>query len=156
MRFELRCIPMSSSSYSPANESLDAFPWVPIRGQWISGCIPMSSNSYSPANGMNLWMHSHEFKFLFPSQWNESLDAFPWVPIRGQWISDCIPMSSYSRSMNLWMLEFKFLFPSQWISGCIPMSSYSPAKFLESFGWVPPMSCPSYFRNAPRIPQNAF
>ena len=27
------------------------------------------------------------------------------------------------------------------ISDCIPMSSYLPAKFLESFGWVPPMSC---------------
>ena len=34
-------------------------------------------------------------------------------------------MSSYSLPMNLWMLEFKFLFPCQ---------------ILESFGWVPPMS----------------
>ena len=73
-----------------------------------------------------------------------------------EWISDCIPMSPYSSAnesqtafpwvpipqpMNLWMLEFKF--PCLWTqdSDCIPMSSYLPAKFLESFGWVPPMSC---------------
>ena len=31
--------------------------------------------------------------------------------------------------------------PMDSISDCIPMSSYLPAKFLESFGWVPPMSC---------------
>ena len=93
----------------------------------ISGCIPMSSSSYSPANGLNLRLHSHEFKSLFPA--NESQTAFPWVPIPK-------PMN-----LRLHSHEFKSLFPSQWISGCIPMSPYSPAKFLESFGWVPPMSC---------------
>ena len=41
----------------------------------ISDCIPMSSSSYSSANGLNLWMHSHEFKSLFPA--NESQTAFP-------------------------------------------------------------------------------
>ena len=41
----------------------------------ISDCIPMSS--YSSANGLNLRLHSHEFKFLFPSQWSESQTAFP-------------------------------------------------------------------------------
>ena len=102
----------------------------------ISDCIPMSS--YSPANGVNLktafpwvpiplpmdlWML--EFKFLFPCQW----------------ISGCLSSSPYSQPMNLWMHSHEFLFPCQWISGCIPMSSYSPAKFLESFGWVPSMSC---------------
>ena len=73
-------------------------------------------------------------------------------------ISDCIPMSSYlpaNESQDAWVQvpiplpmnlrlhshEFKSLFPCQWISDCIPMSPYSPAKFLESFGWVPPMSC---------------
>ena len=58
-------------------------------------------------------------------------------------ISDCIPMSSYSQA-NESQTAFPWvpvLFPSQWISDCIPMSSYLPAKFLESFGWVPPMSC---------------
>ena len=43
----------------------------------ISDCIPMSSSSYSQANGLNLRLHSHEFKFLFPSQWSESQTAFP-------------------------------------------------------------------------------
>ena len=78
---------------------------------------------------MDLRMHSHEFKFLFHSQW----------------ISECIPMSSYSPANE-----------SQ-DSECIPMSSYSPAnesqdsecipmeithpKILESFGWVHP--CPT-------------
>ena len=100
------CIPVSS--YSPANESLDAFPWVPI---------PLSMNlwmlefkSYSPANGLNLRLHSHEFKFLFPCQW----------------ISDCIPMNPYSPAN-----ESQTAFP--WV----PI----PSKFLESFGWVPSMSC---------------
>ena len=93
------------------------------------------------ANGVNLRMHSHEFKFLFPCLWTQSLDAFPWVPIPSQWISDCIPMSSYSpanESLDAWV---QVPIPCQWISGCIPMSPYSPAKFLESFGWVPSMSC---------------
>ena len=66
-----------------------------------------------------------------PSQWIQSLDAFPWVPIRCLWISDCIPMSPYSMPVNLLMLEFKFLFPCQWISGCIPMSSYFPANGMN-------------------------
>ena len=116
------------------NESLDASPWVPIRGQWISGCIPMSSSSYSPAYGMNLRLHSHEFKFLF------------------LWISDCIPMNPYSRSMNLRMHSHEFLsyscesqtafpwvpIPSQWISGCLSSSSYFPAnESQDAFPWVP-------------------
>ena len=76
-----------------------------------------------------LRMHSHEFKFLFPCQW----------------ISDCIPMSSspYSpanESLDAWV-QVPIPKPMDSISDCIPMSSYSHAKFLESFGWVPPMSC---------------
>ena len=76
------------------------------------------------ANGLNLRLHSHEF--LFPA--NESQTAFPWVQVP-------IPLP-----MNLRLHSHESLFPCQWISGCIPMSSYSSAKFLESFGWVPPMS----------------
>ena len=87
----------------------------------ISGCIPMSS--YSKAN--------------------ES--------------QDCIPMSSSSPAygLNLRMHSHEFLFLSQWISGCLSSSPYSlpmnlrlhshefkfPCQILESFGWVPPMSC---------------
>ena len=86
------CIPMSS--YLPANESLDAFPWVqvpiPLPMDSISDCIPMSP--YSPAN--------------------ESQTAFPWVPI--------------PQPMNLRLHSHESLFLSQ---------------ILESFGWVPPMSC---------------
>ena len=127
------CIPMSP--YLPANESQTAFPWVPI------------------SQPMNLRLHSHES--LFPCQW----------------ISDCIPMSPYSPAnesqsqtafpwvpiplpMNLWMHSHEFLSPCQWISGCIPMSSYLPAKFLESFGWVPPMSYHPYSKRAHRSPKN--
>ena len=40
---------------------------------------------------------------------------------------DCIPMSSY--------------LPANESQDCIPMSPYLPAKILESFGWVPSMSC---------------
>ena len=106
--------------------------------EWISDCIPMSSYS----RPMNLRLHSHEFKFLFLSQWTQSQTASPWIPVLFLWISDCIPMSSYSQPMNLWMLEFKFLFPCQWISECIPMSSYLPCQILESFGWYHP--CPAH------------
>ena len=104
-------------------------------------------SSYPPANEsqtafpwvpipqpMNLRLHSHEF--LFPA--NESQDASPWVPIRGQW--------NESQTAFPWVP-----IPCQWISDCIPMIPYSQPNFLESFGWVSPMSCPSYFRNAPRI-----
>ena len=84
------CIPMSS--YSKANESQTAFPWVQVPlpmdsrlrlhsheflflSQWISDCIPMSSSPYSQANGLNLWMHSHEFLFTC-----QILESFGWVP----------------------------------------------------------------------------
>ena len=96
------------------------------------------------AYGLNLRLHSHEFKSLFPSQW----------------ISDCIPMSSSSYSpangVNLRLHSHEFLspanesqtafpwvqvpIPSQWISDCIPMSSSSPAYGLKTqtaFPWVP-------------------
>ena len=75
----------------------------------ISGCIPMSPYSMP----VNLRLHSHES--LFDAC--ESLDAWVQVPI---------PLP-----MNLWMLEFKFLFPCQWISDCIPMSSYFPANGMN-------------------------
>ena len=86
------CIPMSSSSYPPANEfkTQNAFPWVPI------------------PQPMNLRLHSHEF--LFPSQW----------------ISGCLSSCPIPQPMNLWMHSHEFL---------------SPCQILESFGWVPPMSC---------------
>ena len=87
----------------------------------ISDCIPM--NPYSPANGL------------------KTQDAFPWVPIPLPMNLRMHPMSSYSPANESQNASHEFLFPSQWISGCIPMSSYSPAKFLESFGWVPSMSC---------------
>ena len=76
-----------------------------------SGCIPMSPYSLP----MNLRLHSHEFKSLFPSQW----------------ISDCIPMSSYSQAnesqtafpwvpipqpMNLRLHSHEFLFPAKFWS----------------------------------------
>ena len=114
------CIPMSSSSYSQANElkTQTAFPWVPI------------------PKPMNLWML--EFKSLFPA--NESQTAFPWVPVLFLWISDCIPMSSYSLPMNLWMHSHEFLLPCQ------------------NFGvfWLGTIHVlPSWFRNAPRIPSVA-
>ena len=119
----------SMSSYPPCQFLWisECIPWVPIPCQWISDCIPMSP--YSTANGSQ----------------------------------DCIPMSSYSPplsvpvNLRLHSHEFlfdaygfktqtafhEFLFPANflWISDCIPMSSYSTAKFLESFGWVPPTSC---------------
>ena len=78
---------------------------------------------------MNLRLHSHEF--LFPANF--------------LWISDCIPMSPYSKPLDLkTQTAFPWVpIPSQWISRLRmhSMSSYSTAKFLESFGWVPPMSC---------------
>ena len=95
--------------------------------EWISDCIPMSSSSYLPANEfktqtafpwvrvplpMNLRLHSHESL----SYSCESQTAFPWVRV------------PISLPMNLRMHshEFEFLFPCQ---------------ILESFGWVPSMSC---------------
>ena len=34
-------------------------------------------SSSPPAYGLNLRLHSHEFKSLFPSQWTQSQTAFP-------------------------------------------------------------------------------
>ena len=116
------CIPMSS--YSSANESQTAFPWVPVLfpSQWISGCL----SSCPIPKPMNLWMHSHEFLFQ-------------------------------ANGVNLRLHSHEFLFPSQWISGCLsscpipkPMDSrlrlhshefLFPCQILESFGWVPSISC---------------
>ena len=111
-------------------------------GDFSSGSMPMDSISR---------LHSHEFKFLFPSQWTQSQDAFPWVQV------------PISLPMNLWMLEFKFLFPCQWISGCLSSSPYSlpmnsrlrlhsheflfPAngfKTQTAFPWVP-ISLPNFW-----------
>ena len=110
MKWISDCIPMSSSSYSQANESLDAWVQVPISlpmNLWM-----LEFKSLFPANGLNLRLHSHESLFL------------------SQWISDCIPMSSspYSQAngLNLRLHSHEFL---------------SPCQILESFGWVPPMSC---------------
>ena len=113
--------------------------WGVLR--WIHGLVtcsvpisqPMnlrlhSMSSYFPANGVNLRLHSHEFKFLFEVNGLKTQTAFPWVPIPlpmnlrmhsheflfpSQWISECIPMSSYSQPMNLRMHSHEFLFPSQ-------------------------------------------
>ena len=110
------------SSYLPVNESQTAFPWVPIPSLWISDCIPWVP--IHPAYESQTAFH----EFLFPPcQFLWISECIPWVPIPCQWISDCIPMSPYSTANG-----------SQ---DCIPMSSYSTAKFLESFGWVPPTSC---------------
>ena len=153
----------SSSSYSPAyglnlrlhsheflfptNESQTAFPWVPIP-------LPM-----------NLRLHSHEF--LFPAK--ESQNAFPWVPIPH---SGCFSSSSCSMPVNLRMHSHEFLFDACESQNVLPwvqvpislpmdsrlrlhsMSSYSHAKFLESFGWVPPMSYHPYSKRAHRSPKN--
>ena len=88
-------------------------------------------------------------------QWTQSQTAFPWVqvPTRGQWISDCIPMSSYLPANGLktqdafpWVqVPVRCLWtqsqtafpwvqvstPSQWISDCIPMSPYSQPMNLR-------------------------
>ena len=53
-------------------------------------------------------------------------------------------MSSYSQAngLNLWMHSHEFLFPSCTLNLRLHShESYPPAKFLESFGWVPSMSC---------------
>ena len=133
------CIPMSSSSYSPAN-GLNL--WMHSHeflflSQWIQDCIPMSSYSQP----MNLWMHSHEFKSLFPA--NESQTAFPWVPIPQ-------PMN-----LRLHSHEFKSLFPANELNLRLHShESLFPAKFLESFGWVPPMYCHPDSKRAHRSPKN--
>lgn len=59
----------------------------------------MSSSSYSQPMDSRLWMHSHEFKFLFPA--NGSQTAI---------------LSSYSpaNELNLRMHSHEFLFPCQW------------------------------------------
>ena len=112
----------------------EALNLVFMRWSWwfSSGSMPMDSR---------LRLHSHEFLFL--SQWiqdsdcipmssyssaNESQTAFPWVPVLfpSQWISGCLSSCPIPKPMNLWMHSHEFLFPSQ---------------ILESFGWVPPMSC---------------
>ena len=142
-----------------------------------SGCF--SSSSYSPAYGLNLRMHSHEFlfpanesqtafhKFLFPAK--ESQNAFPWVPIPH---SGCFSSSSCSMPVNLRMHSHEFLFDACESQNVLPwvqvpislpmdsrlrlhsMSSYSHAKFLESFGWVPPMSYHPDSKHAHRYPKN--
>ena len=107
-------------------------------------------SSYSQANGLNLRLHSHEFKSLFPCQWisgclssspyskaNESQTAFPWVQVS-------LPMDSRLR-----LHSHEFLFLSQWISDCIPMSPYP----LPNFGvfWLGTTHVlPSWFRNVRR------
>lgn len=69
----------------------------------------------------------HSMSSYLPA--NESQTALPWVPIRCLWISDCIPMSSYSLpTLDAWVLPH------------CPHGNHLP-KFLESFGWVPSMSC---------------
>ena len=100
------CIPMSS--YSPCLWISDCIPWVPIHPVNESQTAFHEFLFPPPVSSCESQNASHEF--LFPA--NESRTAFPWVPI-----------------------------PCQWISDCIPVSSYSTAKFLESFGWVPPTSC---------------
>ena len=131
----------------PANESQTAFPWVPIPlpmnlrlhsheslfpCQWISGCL--SSSPYSLP--MNLWMHSM-------SSYSLPMDSISGcIPMSSSpclWISGCLSSSPYSQPMNLWMHS---------------MSSYSHAKFLESFGWVPPMSYHPDSKHAHRSPKN--
>ena len=119
----LRCLEMS---------------WDVLSWTQNSDCIPMSSSSYSSANGLNLRLHSHEFKFLFPA--NESQTASPWVPIPCQWISGCLSSSPYSpanESLDAWV---QVPIPLPMNLRMHPMSPYLPAKILESFGWVPPMS----------------
>ena len=93
------CIPMSSSSYSQANESQTAFPWVQV---------PISLP-------MNLWML--EFKSLSPCQWiSGCLSLSPYSQPMDS-ISDCIPMSSspYSQAngLNLRLHSHEFLSPFQ-------------------------------------------
>ena len=83
------------SPYSQANESQTAFPWVQVP-------IPLPMDS-------RLRLHSHEFKFLFPCQW----------------ISGCLSSSPIPLPMNLWMLEFKSLFPANGF------------KTQTAFPWVP-------------------
>ena len=89
------CIPMSSSSYSPANElkTQDAFPWVPVS-------LPM-----------NLRMHSHEF--LSPCQWTQDSDCIPWVPIPKPMNLRLHSMSSYSPANESQNASHEFLFPCQ-------------------------------------------
>ena len=118
-----------------------------------------SSGSYSQP--MNLRMHSHEFLF----EVNESQNAFPWVPIPSQWISDCnleflfevnesqtaiLSSGSYSLPME-WIsdcnLEFWFLFPANglnlrmqpWVPISLPMEWIS-----DCIPWVP-ISLPNFW-----------
>ena len=123
-----------SSGSMPMEWISDCIPWaqVPIPCQWIQDCIPMSS--YSQANESQ--NASHEFL----SYSCESQNASPWIPI---------PLP-----MNLWMLEFKSLFPAN--------------ESLDAFPWVPiPLPnfgvfwlgtthvLSSWFKHAPRIPSVA-
>ena len=107
----------------------------------ISDCIPMSSSPYSSAYGLNLRLHSHEF--LSPCQWiSGCLSSSSYSPAYGlktqtafPWVQVPIP-----QPMNLWMLEFKFLFPANesqiafpWVQVPIPCQW---TQSLEAFPWV--------------------
>ena len=104
---------MSPSSYSSANESQTAFPWVQVP-------IPQP---------MNLRLHSHEF--LFPCQWTQDSDCIPmssYLPANGLKTQTAFPWVPIPKPMDsrLRLHSHEFL---------------SPWQILESFGWVPPMSC---------------
>ena len=90
-----------------------------------------------------VFMRRSEILVLVLCQWTQSQTAFPWVRVP-------IPLP-----MNLRLHSHESLFLSQWISGCLSSSPYSlpmnlwmhsheslsPCQILESFGWVPSMSC---------------
>ena len=106
-------------------------------------------SSYS--RSMNLRLHSHEF--LFPSLWTQSQNAshefkslFPSLWTQD---SDCIPMSSYSLPMNLRLHSMSSYLPANESQTAFHEFLF-PCQIFGVFWLVPPMSCPSYFRNAHR------
>ena len=135
-----------------------AFPWVPIPSlwisrlhsheslfpcQWISRLRLHSMSSYSTDNGSQ---DSDCIPMSPYSTANESQDCIPmssYSTANESQDSECIPMSSYSTANESQDCIPWVPIPSLWISRLRmhSMSPYFPAKFLESFGWVPPMSC---------------
>ena len=89
---------------------------------------------------MNLRLHSHEFKF--PCLWTQDSGCIPmssYSPANES--QDCIPMSSYSpanESLDAWV---QVPIPKPMDSRLHSHEFLFPCQILESFGWVPPMSC---------------
>ena len=107
--------------------------------EWISDCIPMSSSSYSLPMDSRLWMHSHEFKFLFHANGlNLRLHSHEFL-------------FEVNESQNAFH-EFEFLFEVN-ESQTAFHEFLSPCQIFGVFWLGTTHILPSYFRNARRSPK---